>query len=188
MASPSWLFGPFRLDPGNACLWQEGQVCSLTPKAFNVLHYLVSHPDRLITKDELFDALWPDTVVSEAALRICIGELRKALGEAARAPQFIATVARRGYRFLAPVTRQDPVAGAISDTAAPCPAIPAPSFGLMVGRESVLNRLHTAWAQARQGVRQVVFVTGEAGIGKTTVVEAFAAQIAPEPGVWLAQG
>src|SRR5262245_9392135 len=188
MPSPHWLFGPFRLDPDNACLWHGPQVQPLTPKAFDVLYHLVTHPDRLVTKDELLDALWPDTTVSEAALRVCIGELRKALGEAARAPQFIATVARRGYRFLAPVTRQDPVAGAVPDTAAPYPPVPTPSFGLLVGRESVLSRLHTAWAQARQGVRQVVFVTGEAGIGKTTVVEAFAAQVTADPRVWLAQG
>src|SRR4029450_12919184 len=82
MASPQWLFGPFRLDPDNACLWHDGQAKPLTPKSFSVLQYLVTHADRLITKDELFEALWPDTVVSEAALRICIGGLRKALGEA----------------------------------------------------------------------------------------------------------
>ena len=100
MASPHWLFGPFRLDPDNACLWHGGQAKPLTPKSFSVLQYLVAHADRLITKDELFAALWPDTVVSEAALRICIGELRKALGEAGRAPQFIVTVTRRGYSPL----------------------------------------------------------------------------------------
>ena len=106
MPSPHWIFGPFRLDPDNACLWHVTQARRLPPKAYDVLHYLVTHADRLVTKDELFDALWPATVVSEAALRVCIGELRKALGETARAPQCIATVARRGYRFLAPVTRR----------------------------------------------------------------------------------
>src|SRR5262245_66435164 len=81
MASPHWLFGPFRLDPDNACLWHGGQARPLTPKAFDVLHFLLMHPDRLITKDEFFDALWPGVVVSEAALRVCIAELRKALGD-----------------------------------------------------------------------------------------------------------
>src|SRR5262249_34557656 len=125
---------------------------------------------------------------SEAALRVCIGELRHALGEAARAPQFIATVARRGYRFLAPVTRQDPSAGAGTDAMPLRPHAPAASAGLLVGREAVLGRLHAAWALARQGVRQVCLVTGEAGIGKTAVVETFAAQVATDPAVWLAQG
>jgi DNA-binding winged helix-turn-helix (wHTH) protein/tetratricopeptide (TPR) repeat protein len=160
----------------------------MTPKAFALLSYLVTHPDRLVTKDELFDALWPDTVVSEAALRMCIGELRKVLGAGARAPQCIATVARRGYRFLAPVTRQAPAVEAGPAVAAVPPRAAAAAGGLLVGREAVLGRLHAAWAQARQGVRQVWFVMGEAGIGKTAVVEAFAAQVATEPGVWLAQG
>jgi DNA-binding winged helix-turn-helix (wHTH) protein len=188
MASPHWLFGPFRLDPDNACLWHGTQARPLTPKAFAVLSHLVTHPDRLVTKDELFDTLWPDTVVSEAALRVCIGELRKALGEAARTPRCIATVARRGYRFLAPVTRQEPSAGVVSTPTTPRPPAPAAPAGPLVGREAVLARLHTAWAQAGQGVRQVCFVTGEAGIGKTAVVEAFAAQVGTNPHVWLAQG
>jgi DNA-binding winged helix-turn-helix (wHTH) protein/tetratricopeptide (TPR) repeat protein len=188
MASPHWLFGPFRLDPDNACLWHGAQARPLTPKSFSVLQYLVAHADRLITKDELFAALWPDTVVSEAALRICIGELRKALGEAGRAPQFIVTVTRRGYRFLAPVTRQDPSPEAAPDAMPARPRAPAASAGPLIGREAVLSRLHAAWALARQGVRQVCLVAGEAGIGKTAVVETFAAQVAMDPAVWLAQG
>src|SRR5215471_8429446 len=188
MTSPHWLFGPFRLDPDQACLWHDGQAVPLTPKAFAVLHYLVTHPNRVVTKDELFDALWPDTIVSEAALRVCIGELRRALGEGARAPHCIATVARRGYRFLAPVTRQEPSVGAVAAPPLlqrPTPADPARP---LVGREAVLRRLHAAWAQACQGVRQCVVVTGEPGMGKTAVVEAFVAQVASAPPVWLAQG
>jgi DNA-binding winged helix-turn-helix (wHTH) protein len=73
MSSPHWLFAPFRLDPDQACLWHGAQAQPLTPKAFDVLHYLVTHADRLVTKDELFEALWPRTAVSEAALRVCIG-------------------------------------------------------------------------------------------------------------------
>lgn len=149
MPSPHWIFGPFRLDPDNACLWQGAQAWPLTPKAFGVLYHLVTHPDRLVTKDELFETIWPDTAVSEAALRVCIGELRKMLGDEARAPRFIATMARRGYRFLAPVTRQDPIVGAVSDTVSP--RFPATPVGPLVGREVVLSRLHTAWALARQG-------------------------------------
>jgi class 3 adenylate cyclase/DNA-binding winged helix-turn-helix (wHTH) protein/tetratricopeptide (TPR) repeat protein len=75
----------------------------LTPKAFAVLHYLVTHPDRLVTKDELLDAVWPETAVSDAVVRVAIGALRKMLADPAQAPRYIATVPRRGYRFLAPV-------------------------------------------------------------------------------------
>src|ERR687887_249202 len=100
---PQWVFGPFRLDPANACLWHGVAAVVLPPKAFDVLHYLVTHPDRLVSKDELLDAVWPETAISDTVVRIAIGELRRALGDTAQAPRFIATVHRRGYRFLAPV-------------------------------------------------------------------------------------
>src|ERR687888_2767629 len=103
MASSQWCFADFRLDPDNACLWRGTQPIALTPKAFDVLQYLVTHPDRLVTKDTLLDAVWPETVISDTVVRIAIGELRRALGDTAQAPRFIATVHRRGYRFLAPL-------------------------------------------------------------------------------------
>src|SRR5512132_623693 len=102
-SSSQWVFDSFRLDPANACLWHGVAPVVLQPKAFDVLHYLVTHPDRLVTKDELLDAVWPETVVTDAVLRVAIGALRKVLGDTAQTPRFIATVSRRGYRFLAPV-------------------------------------------------------------------------------------
>src|SRR6266508_6947031 len=103
MSSPQWHFADFRLDPANACLWRGTQAIALTPKAFDVLHYLVTHPDRLVTKDTLLDAVWPETAISDVVVRIAIGELRRALGDTTQAPRFIATVHRRGYRFVAPI-------------------------------------------------------------------------------------
>src|SRR5262245_1002432 len=102
-SSPQWVFDRFRLDPDHACLWRGAEVIALPPKAFDLLHYFVRHPDRVVTKDELLDAVWPQTAVTEAVVRVTIGLLRKVLGDTAQTPQFIATVARRGYRFLAPV-------------------------------------------------------------------------------------
>ena len=67
-SSLQWVFGPFRLDPEHTCLWCEAQAIALPPKAFAVLHYLVTHPDRLVTKDELLDAVWPATAVSDAVV------------------------------------------------------------------------------------------------------------------------
>ena len=104
---PQWLFGDFRLDQDKACLWRGAQAIALTPKAFAVLHYLVTHPDCLVTKDRLLDAVWPETAINDTVVRIAVGELRCALGDTAQAPRFIATVHRRGYRFLAPVTVAD---------------------------------------------------------------------------------
>jgi class 3 adenylate cyclase/DNA-binding winged helix-turn-helix (wHTH) protein/tetratricopeptide (TPR) repeat protein len=104
MSSPQWRFADFHLDPDNACLWRGTQPIALTPKAFDVLHYLVTHPDRLVTKDALLDAVWPELAISDAVVRIAIGELRRVLGDTAQSPRFIATVHRRGYRFVSPVT------------------------------------------------------------------------------------
>src|SRR5438876_227563 len=103
-AAARWTFGPFTVDLANACLWRGAEAVALAPKAFDVLHYLVAHPDRLVTKDELLDAVWPETAVSDTVVRVAIGVLRKALGDTLQPPRFIATVPRRGYRFLGPVT------------------------------------------------------------------------------------
>src|SRR5262245_53767826 len=98
-AVPRWNFGPFTLDSTNACLWRGAEAVALQPKTFEVLHYLVTHPNRLVTKAELLDAIWPETAVTDAVLRVAIGALRKVLDETTP-PRFIATVPRRGYRFL----------------------------------------------------------------------------------------
>jgi class 3 adenylate cyclase/tetratricopeptide (TPR) repeat protein len=105
-----WRIGPFRLDQDHACLWQGEARVVLRPKTFDLLVYLVEHAGELVTKEDLLGALWPQTVVAESALTVSVSELRKALGETARAPQYIATEHRRGYRFIAPVTPLEPPA------------------------------------------------------------------------------
>jgi DNA-binding winged helix-turn-helix (wHTH) protein len=115
----------------------------LPPKAFDVLHYLVRHSNRLVTKDELLDAVWPATAVSDAVVRVAIGTLRKILGDTTHTPRFIATVSRRGYRFLAPVTQR-----ALKEFS----ALPASPSHPLVEREAVLQRLNGAWVQAALGL------------------------------------
>src|SRR5947208_11278535 len=122
MSSPQWRFADFRLDPDNACLWRGTQAIALTPKAFDVLHYLVTHADRLVTKATLLDAVWPELAISDAVMRIAIGELRRALGDTAQAPRFIATVHRRGYRFVAPVAEH--TEGVPGPASSVLPAVP----------------------------------------------------------------
>jgi DNA-binding winged helix-turn-helix (wHTH) protein len=100
-----WCFGPFQLDPETTCLWRGNQLVPLPPKPFAVLAHLVAHAGDVVTKSELVEAVWPETVVSEGVLKTCINQIRKALGETAYRPKYIATLHRRGYRFLAPVTR-----------------------------------------------------------------------------------
>ena len=102
-AAKEILFPPFRLDRVNECLWRGAQAISLTPKAFAMLGYLVEHPGRLVSKEELLNAVWPEIIVSDAVLKVCIGKIRKTLGDQAKVPQFIETLHRRGYRFIAAV-------------------------------------------------------------------------------------
>jgi predicted ATPase/DNA-binding winged helix-turn-helix (wHTH) protein len=170
-------FGPFCLDRANQCLWRGKQAVALKPKAFAVLRYLVEHPGCLLTKNELLDAVWLDAVVSEGVLKFCVREIRKALGDNAHAPRFIETLHRRGYRFIAPVAASAvPVSS--SQFQVPSSLSPlAPSIQsrtpVLVGREEEQTQLHSWLEKALHGERQIVFVTGEPGIGKTAVVEAF---------------
>jgi adenylate cyclase len=101
---PLLKFGPYRLDLGNEQLWRDTQLVRLTPKTMQVLRTLVGTPGQLVNKEELFRVVWPGTVVSDAALASCIQELRQALGDNARSPQYIETVHRRGFRFIASLT------------------------------------------------------------------------------------
>src|SRR5262245_13899449 len=111
----------WHLDADNECLRRGEQAVALTPKAFAVLRYLVEHPGRLVTKEELFDAIWPDTYVSDGVLKNCVMELRKALADEARAPQFIETVYRRGYRLIAPLSTASPFPSLKSQVQSPQP-------------------------------------------------------------------
>ncbi len=98
-----WCFGPFRLDPTTAILWRDEVLLPLPPKPFAVLAYLVAHAGQVVSKETLLEAVWPHTAVTEGVLKTCLGQIRQVLGETARAPQYIATLHRRGYRFVAPV-------------------------------------------------------------------------------------
>src|SRR5436309_1635191 len=102
-----FIFPPFRLDVRNEQLWHDTQVLAMRPKTFAVLRMLVAQAGQLVTQDALLDAVWGPMAVSEAVVRSSIRELRTALGDTAQHPQFIQTVHRRGYRFIAPVTVAD---------------------------------------------------------------------------------
>jgi DNA-binding winged helix-turn-helix (wHTH) protein len=103
-SSTSLFFPPFQLDLTNEQLWREKRAVVLRAKTFAVLRYLVTHAGELVTKEDLLNAVWPNTSVSEGAVKICVQELRKALQDDSRRSQFIETVHRRGYRFIAPLT------------------------------------------------------------------------------------
>jgi len=117
MGDASYRFGPFTADRVGYQVLRDGKPLDLTPKLLDLLFHLLDHPATLVTKEALLDALWPDANVTENALAQAMSELRDALGDEASAPTFIKTVARRGYRFIAPVTRLDDSAS--GHTAAP---------------------------------------------------------------------
>ena len=105
-------FGPFEFDPGTRELRRAGAPVHLSPKSFDLLQILIERRPALVTKTELQDRLWPDTVVLEANLGNAVAEIRKALGDDPKSPQFVWTVSRRGYRFSADVAQP----GAHDDT------------------------------------------------------------------------
>ena len=100
-----YTFGEMALDVSERRLSRSGRSISLTPKAYDVLVYLVRHARRLVTKQELLDEVWPGCFVEEGILTVHVSGLRKALGDSTRCPRFIETVSRSGYRFIAPVSR-----------------------------------------------------------------------------------
>jgi predicted ATPase/DNA-binding winged helix-turn-helix (wHTH) protein len=163
-----------RLDLTNECLWCGARAIPLRPKTFAVLRYLAEHPGQLVTQEALLDAVWPNTAVGAGGLMVCIRELRRALGDDAKAPRFIETVHRRGYRFI----------GSLRVTACFSPSPPP----LLMGRETELEHLHRWLDKALERVRQVVFVTGEAGLGKTTLVDAFAEAASRWGKLWIGRG
>src|SRR5882762_11556416 len=97
------LFKTFRLDTANHLLWRNGDRVPVAPKGFDVLAYLVEHMGRVVTQDEILEALWPETYVNPEVLRKNIQEIRKALGDRSDNPEFVETLPKRGYRFVAPV-------------------------------------------------------------------------------------
>ena len=97
---PPIAFGPFHLDSPPGSLWQGKQAIALRPQSLAMLRYLVAHPGRLVTKAELRQHVWAGTHVSDTVLRVSVHEIRQALGDAAAAPRYVATVGRQGYRFL----------------------------------------------------------------------------------------
>jgi DNA-binding winged helix-turn-helix (wHTH) protein len=108
-------FGPFRLDPRHKKLWRGEQEVILRARSFAVLHYLATHPGQLVSKEEVKKTLWAGIRVTNTVLRVCIREIRNALGDSAATPQFIETVARLGYRFIAEVVSSSQVSESVQE-------------------------------------------------------------------------
>lgn len=118
-----YVFADFELDAERAELRREGQPVRIEPQVFDLLRLLVSSSNRLVTREEIFEEIWADRIVSDAALSSRIRDARKALGDDGSTQKFIQTVQRRGLRFVVDVQAQTPQTGGVA-SAAPAPAAP----------------------------------------------------------------
>ena len=160
---PAHTFDAFRLEPPPGGLWRGDVRIALRPRSLAMLRYLAAHAGRLVTKAELRQHVWGGTHVTDTVLRVCVQEIRAALGDAAAAPQYLETVEPQGYRLR--------VGGETED-------LPPLTAGPIVGRQQEIARLEDWFQHATQGTRQLVFVSGDVGMGKTTVVDRFLAHCA----------
>jgi DNA-binding winged helix-turn-helix (wHTH) protein/predicted ATPase len=190
-------FGQFRFDVTNECLWQGTKAIALRPKAFGVLKILLEHPGELVNKQQVLDAVWPGTFVGDAVLKDSIRQLREALHDDAGSPSYIETAHRRGYRFIAKLSQPQPsdenlIPGPVhgADSLEPNnTALASPRCAVqMFGRDAELAKMRSWLDRALKGERQTVFITGEAGIGKTTLVQAFLEQAEQVAGTIVVRG
>jgi len=159
------VFPPFRMDSDQERLWKGEKLLVLRRKPFAILRHLVAHPKKLVTHEELLAQVWRGAVVSDSAMRSHLHELRQVLGEGV-----IETVIGRGYRFVAEL--RDDVD--VEHTQEIIDVDP-----LVVGRDAEIELLRAAFERARGGSRQLCFVTGKPGIGKSTLVRAFLGGLDP---------
>jgi DNA-binding winged helix-turn-helix (wHTH) protein/tetratricopeptide (TPR) repeat protein len=185
-----YTFVGYELDTDAYKLTHGSQELRLQPQVFDVLRYLVEHRERVVSKDELLSALWPDAHVNEAAVTWSISHARRALGQTRGAKLPIETVHGRGYRFAAEVIALDsPPTSApnatLSDSLRPAPttaqvpampaaALPVPALPF-VGREELMAQLHAQMLEAQAGAGRLCLLIGEAGIGKTRCATELAA-------------
>jgi len=143
-------FGPYRLDAAERLLWRDGEVVPLQPKTFDVLLALVERHGRLLEKDELMRAVWPDTVVEEVNLANNISILRKTLGDGGYGQRFIETAPKRGYRFVANVKNLE---------AAP----PAPAAAELLGSQGLTEKARLTPAGGEMANQRAAAIEAQTG-------------------------
>jgi DNA-binding winged helix-turn-helix (wHTH) protein len=193
-----YVFGEWTLDTQRAELSHAGRVHRLRRKVFQALVYLLTHADRVVSKQELCEQVWPEQFISDTALESTIKAVRQAIGDSGRDERLIQTVYGQGYRFVAVVTIEDQTPRARPAMLPPSRAAPLPlgseppgpaaMRAPVIGREAELGQLSRWWERVQGGARHIVFVTGEPGIGKTTLVNAFLGLLAGEESLWLGHG
>jgi predicted ATPase/DNA-binding winged helix-turn-helix (wHTH) protein len=171
-----YAFAEYELDTRRCELRRSGEVCHLEPQAYDVLAYLLAHRDRLVRKEELLATVWGNRFVTPGTLNSRLKAIRQAIGDDGKNQAIIRTVRGRGFRFVAPVRERDLSQKPESSAPAPAPAparAPARPHSHLVGRGVELECLEELFEAASSGARQLAFVGGEPGIGKTTLIEMF---------------
>lgn len=171
MDGASFRFDGFDFDTARYELRSGGERIPMEPRAFDLLRHLIVNRDRVVSKEELLDTLWGDQFVGEAALTTALRTARLAVGDSGKEQRLIRTVVRRGYQFVGTVAETTTTFGAGSDRLDAFPARLVEWSGLgFAGRHDERAVLEDACKEVvSSGQRQVVFVSGEAGIGKTTL-------------------
>jgi len=181
-------FGSFRLIPDKRELWKDEMLLKVRALPLTVLTYLAQHPERVISTEELRKAVWGDTRVGRGAIRVCVREIRQALGDEAATPRYIETVGRQGYCFIASVATTPLVSSfkfqvSSSEAEDQGQRLATDDWQLttgsqqlatghwqlpahFVGRQRELRQLQQWFVQAQQGQRQVVLVSGEPGMAR----------------------
>lgn len=208
-------FPPFKIPAGIDLLYRNDKIVALERRAVQVLRHLVANHDRVVSKDELLEAVWPDTFISDGVLKRAISQARRALGDGAEESKFIETYHGRGYRFVAEVLaapikspKPEPVAepatlataetsvfqaesAAVAKTIAsetikpPQTVSGMPDYNQLVGREIELAQLHGDYKRVLEGVGRPVLLIGDSGVGKTQLAREFANQARSQGAVCL---
>ena len=172
-----FVFDRYRLDEQERLLRRGTETVPVAPKLFDLLAELVRNAGHLLEKEDLIDKLWPDVAVEEGSLTRGISSLRQALGSTADGGDFIQTVAKRGYRFVAPVRH-------VTDDELDRRPLPSPLVAReavdFVGRDAELRQISGVWDRAKSGHHQLLLVAGEPGIGKTRLALEFGRRCAAE--------
>jgi DNA-binding winged helix-turn-helix (wHTH) protein/tetratricopeptide (TPR) repeat protein len=168
-----YSFEPFELDLATFELRRDGQSIALQPRVFGVLRYLIEHRDRVVSKQELIDALWGGSQLNAVAVPWTINRARKALGDEPNGDGFIETLRGHGYRFTGDVQTRSAEGRTASEPQQPSAAVPTGTRPF-VGREPTMQQLSAALDAAAEGSGALYLLSGEPGIGKTRCAEEFA--------------